>query len=170
MSNEEHRIQSAIIEWAEMAKCTMPELRLLHAIPNGGKRNVVVAAKLKREGVKRGAPDLCLPVARSHWHGLYIEVKTERGRLSPEQRQWQADLTEQGYFAVVVRSVDAAIGLLTDHLRARKCSAVCFADIAAILRGIDSTETESEHGWWETDAGAKFGSAKMEEIERLFSR
>lgn len=36
--------------------------------------------------------------------------------------------------------------------------------VRKILLGIDETECESEHGWWETSSGAEFGKKKLEEL------
>lgn len=77
--------QKLVVEWARRAECTWPEIALLHHIPNGGQRDKAVAAKLKTEGVKAGVPDLCLPVPRGKYHGLYIEMKATGGRPSREQ-------------------------------------------------------------------------------------
>ena len=86
-----------------------PVLRLLYAVPNGGDRHPAVAAKLRAEGVKRGVPDLCLPVARGAHHGLYVELKRVKGSAtSPEQKRWMADLREQGYRVVLCKGADAA--------------------------------------------------------------
>src|SRR5262245_64718583 len=49
--------------------------RLCFAIPNGGARDVITAGRLKAEGVRAGVPDVCLPVARAGYHGLFLEVK-----------------------------------------------------------------------------------------------
>ena len=57
-------------------------MKLLHHIPNGGNRDVVEARHLKQQGVKKGVPDLHLPVARGSYHSLYIEMKAETGRTS----------------------------------------------------------------------------------------
>ena len=90
--------QIALFQWANLSLKKHPELALLYHIPNGGLRNVVVAARLKKEGVKKGVPDLCLPVARGEFHGLYIEMKAaKRGRVSDEQKQWLMALKAQGY-------------------------------------------------------------------------
>jgi hypothetical protein len=93
----EHQEQATLFRWAAFAEARWPELALLHAIPNGGHRNKVVAAKLKAEGVRAGVPDLCLPVARGRWHGLYIELKAKGGRASPRQLEWFGALRRQGY-------------------------------------------------------------------------
>ena len=60
--NEEHRIQAALFEWAKYASAKHPGLKLMFAIPNGGARDAVTGAMLKREGVKPGVPDIFLPM------------------------------------------------------------------------------------------------------------
>ena len=82
----EHQEQVALIHWAKMRSATLPELGLLFAIPNGGERHLFVAKKLKAEGVKPGTPDLCLPVARGGYHGLFIEMKRMKGGRVTKQR------------------------------------------------------------------------------------
>jgi hypothetical protein len=93
-----------------------PELALLHHIPNGGKRDPVEAKHMKQQGVKRGVPDLCLPVSRQGYHGLYIEMKTPAGRASEEQRWWQRKLVDQGYRAEICHGWQAAVHLLQEYL------------------------------------------------------
>jgi hypothetical protein len=94
--DSEHAEQAALFRWAEFARSRLPELALLHAIPNGGHRHKATAARLKAEGVKRGVPDVCLPVPRGGAHGLYIELKTERGKPTPEQLGWIRALRGRG--------------------------------------------------------------------------
>jgi hypothetical protein len=77
-----------------------PELRLLFAIPNGAARDKATGALLKREGVKAGVPDLCLPVARGGFNGLFIELKIGRNRPAERQAAWLDALTAEGYLAV----------------------------------------------------------------------
>ena len=72
---------------------------MMHAIPNGGLRNIRVAMKLKSEGVKSGVPDICLPFPMGNFHGLYIEMKSPKGRISPAQEWWLDSLTSVGYLA-----------------------------------------------------------------------
>ena len=55
---------------------------LIFAIPNGGARHPAVAKKLKDEGATPGIPDLYIPIART-----WVEMKTEKGRLSEKQKQ-----------------------------------------------------------------------------------
>jgi hypothetical protein len=97
----EHDEQVAFIQWCKLNEARYPGLDLIFAIPNGGKRHPVVAMKLKAEGVRPGVPDLCLPVARQGFHGLYIEMKDKRGHVSPEQDEKIIRLCAEGYRAVV---------------------------------------------------------------------
>ena len=80
--------QAALFAWARLAEKQHPELALLFHVPNGGRRDVIEAAHLKAQGVRAGVPDLCLPVARGGYHGLYIELKAARGRVQDTQREW----------------------------------------------------------------------------------
>ena len=89
--------QRFLFQWAGLAEQQYPELKLLHHIPNGGKRDVRTAANLKKEGVKAGVPDMCLPVARGQYHGLYIELKTKKGKVQKNQKEWLSALNKEGY-------------------------------------------------------------------------
>ena len=74
----EHSEQVGFINWFRVK---YPQV-LIFAIPNGEKRAITVAKRLKAEGVVRGIPDLFIP----QWT-LWVEMKRiSGGRLSPEQR------------------------------------------------------------------------------------
>ena len=112
----EHDEQVALFEWAEWAEGRHPELALMYAIPNGGHRHKAVAGRMKAEGVKAGVPDICLPVARGGYHGLYIELKHGRNKATHEQRQWIEALLSAGYFAVVAHEFDGAREVIERYL------------------------------------------------------
>ena len=80
-----------------------PELRWLHAIPNGGSRNIAEAKKMKGEGIKSGILDLFLPVARHGFYGFYIELKFKKNTLSSNQEEFKDFVEKQGYLARVYR-------------------------------------------------------------------
>ncbi len=110
MQNTELTEQQAVMEWAEYQTGRYPELKLLYHIPNEGKRSVVNGANLKKAGLKKGVPDLCLPVAKGNYHSLYIEMKkNKRCRPSAEQIEWLTALNAEGNFAVVCYSAEKAI-------------------------------------------------------------
>lgn len=113
----EHEEQVALMQWAGLQAARHPELSLLHAIPNGGHRSKAQAGKLRAEGVKAGVPDLFLPAARNGRHGLYIELKRQRGgKLGDEQAPWHAALRAQGYEVVVAKGWEAAAEEIARYL------------------------------------------------------
>ena len=111
--------QEALFSWAALARCRFPELDLLYHIPNGGSRNRLEAANLKRQGVKSGVPDLCLPVARGGYHGLYIEMKYGKNKTSENQNKWLEALQKQDYAVAVCYGWQEAQQVITDYLEIR---------------------------------------------------
>lgn len=111
--------QEALFRWAAFVRGRFPEIDLLYHIPNGGSRNRLEAANLKRQGVKAGVPDLCLPVARGGFHGLYIEMKYGKNKPSENQKQWLSDLRKQGYAAEVCYGWEQATEMITKYLEMR---------------------------------------------------
>ena len=114
----EHQEQCALFEWAAWMAKHIPELRLMHAIPNGGKRDIRTAAMLKAEGVKPGVPDICLPVARGEYHGLYIELKRRSGsHATDNQLDWLEKLSGQGYKTAICYGWEEAATVITKYLK-----------------------------------------------------
>ena len=116
----EHEEQVAVFEWAEVAKQKYPELELLFAVPNGGLRHVVVAKKLKAEGVKSGVPDIVLPVPKSEFHGLFIELKYGKNKPSENQKRWATKLTQQGYCVALCYGAMEAIAQIKLYLELKE--------------------------------------------------
>lgn len=112
--------QAALFRWAAMAQKIHPELELLHHIPNGGLRSKSTAARLKREGVKSGVPDLCLPVPKGPYHGLYIEMKRKGNAPTPNQKHWLRALGHQGYHIAVCYSWQEGKDVIIQYLTAKK--------------------------------------------------
>ena len=105
--NDEDRHQSALFRWAAFMEAQHPVLAMLCHMPNGGKRDTALAARLKAQGVKAGYPDILLDVPRGTFHGLRIELKApadegrRAGTVQPAQRAWLDNLAAQGFRAVV---------------------------------------------------------------------
>lgn len=109
----EHEIQKAFFQW--LAFKNPKVYRLAFAIPNGGHRHIAVAAKLKAEGVKSGVPDIFIPVAQKGFHGLFIEVKTEKGTPTKAQLIMMDELASQGYMVVLCKGLDAIIDTVESY-------------------------------------------------------
>ena len=116
MKSEEHAIQCAFVKWARLNERAHPELALLFAVPNGGQRNVIVASKLKAEGVRAGVPDMCIPVARRGHIGLWIEFKSAKGRVSDSQMAYRELLEHEGHRVEVCRAWDDAAEVVKWYL------------------------------------------------------
>ena len=106
----EFKTQSSFIDWVRiMERQQIPELVNLYAIPNGGHRHPAGGGKMKREGVRRGVPDLHLAVARGGYHSLYLETKAPGGSLSKWQVEMIRSLREAGNRVEICFSVDELI-------------------------------------------------------------
>lgn len=108
--------QETVIQWCGWHEGKHPELKLIFHIPNGGSRNTIEAANLKRQGVKAGVPDLCLPVPMNGFHGLYIEMKYGKNKSTEKQEKWQKALREQGYYVAVCYGAEEAERLIASYL------------------------------------------------------
>lgn len=137
----EHDEQCAVVTWCRYASpaAIRPLTSLIYAVPNqgrmGGRRGAMWGERLSREGLRRGVPDLCLPVAcQMHmtrpiqngtvtcyqWsHALYIEMK-RRGEAfeqpTRDQLAWHATLREQGYTVHVAAGCEHAISIIEAYL------------------------------------------------------
>lgn len=113
-ADHEHHLQVACVKWFRMQ---YPQ-QLIYAIPNGGQRNAIVAAKLKAEGVTAGIPDLHIPTARNGYHSLYIEMKNgKKGRLSEHQKQTIQRLQYAGHKVAVCRNIQEFINEVNNYLQ-----------------------------------------------------
>ena len=84
-------------------------------VPNGGNRNPITGAKLKRQGVKPGVPDVLIFDFPSYLkcNGVAIELKRQKGgKLRESQKEWLGKLKYRGWETRVCRGADEAIDFL----------------------------------------------------------
>ena len=113
----EHQIQVSFTQWWEsFARSKGLDPRLGFAIPNGGQRHYVVAAKLKAEGVKPGVPDWFIALPRQGYHGLFIEFKSEKGIQKGWQKGMANVLAERGYMVALCHSFEDARLVVLSYL------------------------------------------------------
>lgn len=114
MNHAEDAEQEALFKWAAYHE----ELRWMHAIPNGGNRNIREAARLKRQGVKAGVWDIFLPAPRNGYHGLYIEMKNPngKGRLSVSQKAFGQYIEQEGYMLEVCNTWLEAKTMICEYM------------------------------------------------------
>lgn len=95
--------------------CDLKKIPIAH-IPNEGKRSIVNGARLKRSGLRKGFPDLTIPVPKGTYHGLYIEMKSAKGRATPEQKEWITLLRNNGYVAEVCHGWREAVEIIDKYM------------------------------------------------------
>ena len=109
--------QIKLFQWAAyMERGKYPQLRLLYAVPNGGRRDRIEAAHMKLQGVKAGVPDICLAYPSGKYHALYIELKVGKNKPSDKQKTWLHNLQEAGYMAAVCYGYDDAVETIERYL------------------------------------------------------
>jgi hypothetical protein len=113
--SESHE-QAMLVQWWRIAGSRLAPNAVLAAIPNGGARGAVTGARLKREGVVKGMPDLILCCARSGRHALFIEMKRGNGRVSEAQRDLFPLLEAHGYGVAICRGWISAMDTIKAYL------------------------------------------------------
>ena len=109
----EHALQVECLRWLRLVYPSV----LCYAIPNGGQRNAIVAAKLKEEGATAGIPDMHIPIPKGGYASLYIEMKNGKaGRLSEYQKKMIQRLQAFGNKVVVCRTFDEFRKEITNYL------------------------------------------------------
>jgi hypothetical protein len=107
LAASEHQLQASLCDYLQFA--ARPEL-FWFAIPNGGKRHVHVALQMKKEGAKRGVPDLAFLLPEGHT--AWLEMKVTGGRLSPDQKTFRDKAIALGHSWGVAKTLDEAIAYL----------------------------------------------------------
>lgn len=106
----EHIEQVSFVNWcrSEYPAC------ILFAVPNGEKRNISVAKRLKNEGVLPGVPDL---VFINLGIIIFIEMKrVKRSTTSQEQKDMHRDLREHGQVVILAKGAKDAANQLQQEL------------------------------------------------------
>ncbi len=109
--HSEHSEQVGFVNWF---RAKYPHT-LIFAIPNGEKRSISVATRLKAEGVTRGIPDLYIPSCN-----LWVEMKRATGgRLSPDQKKVIEYLRSVGHTVIVGKGAGDASKQVLEFLDAK---------------------------------------------------
>lgn len=112
MRHKESSLQIACVRWFRLQ---YPN-HLIFAIPNGGNRNAITGAILKAEGALAGVPDLFVACANFHHFGLFIEMKSDKGKLSEAQIYIRSKLELKGYRVEVCNSVESFQTVVHNYL------------------------------------------------------
>ena len=97
-------------------KFALPKTAIIHHCanevtepgPRGAKRQAILVGM----GVHPGFADL---MVLCDGRALFLELKSVKGRLSPDQEAFRDAVQAQGHAWALVRSLDDALGALADH-------------------------------------------------------
>lgn len=106
-------LQRAVVQALRIA---LPRTAIIHhcanevteAGPRGAKRQAILVGM----GVHAGFADL---MVICEGRILFLELKSPKGRLRPEQEAFRDAVKAQRFGWVLVRSIDDALGALADH-------------------------------------------------------
>ena len=101
--------QAKVVAWARANERNYPFLWMLHSSLNGVKMTKAQAVRAIAQGMKKGVADLFLPVKKGVYSGLYIEMKSEKGRTSIDQSKFLTAVSENDYLAHICYSAVEAI-------------------------------------------------------------
>ena len=107
--------QKALFDWWK--RTPYARRLVMYHIPNGGRRDKIAGARLKAEGVVAGVPDVFLASPRQGVHGLYIEMKRQRGgTVQATQKKLIAALRQAGYRVEVCKGWWEAREVIENYL------------------------------------------------------
>ena len=115
--NPEDEICMALMNWwayqCKLRGCCVNDLTF-----SMGGNNLSKAArgKSKAMGYHAGTPDYFLSVGVGGYNGMYLEIKTEVGQLTKEQKEVIARRRNRGYACAVAYGLDEARDLITEYL------------------------------------------------------
>ena len=114
MKHLESAQQAQVVEWSRWAYKTgkYPMLNMLHCSLNGVKLSGTQAKIAKGQGMLSGVPDLFLPVPKNGYHGLFIEMKSEKGRVTENQHWFLTNAESLSYKTVICYSAKEAISAI----------------------------------------------------------
>lgn len=100
MKHEEDDLHKAALAWFDRQ---YPKVIRFH-VPNGGKRHIREATKLKAFGTLAGTPDLFIVIPGQLQPA--VEFKSKTGTLSPAQKEFRKRYEAQGGSYLVCRSLE----------------------------------------------------------------
>lgn len=115
--------QAALFDFLARMEGRYPALAFVKHTPNGEKRDIVTATRLKRMGVRAGVWDVEFLYPNQadiagrvpgHYRGLAVELKVGKNDLTPDQRRWREHYDYNHWATCVCHTwTDAARLLLT---------------------------------------------------------
>lgn len=117
---KEAEIHIEIMDWVRANEEDFEALKCIYHPPNsffGVSFGIV--KWLQKLGMRSGVWDLIVPLDNGVYSALYIEVKSEKGKLSKQQQEWQQIImknTSKWPLFVEVKDAQTGIDLISKYL------------------------------------------------------
>lgn len=117
-NRSEYEDQVAVFEWAALHEHQWPCLKLLFGSLMGVKLPLKLLNKAKKAGMKKGKPDINLPVPRGGFCGLWIELKALGGQKPKgDQKRILEHLGQVGNAVFACKGSAAAIRTIKAYVK-----------------------------------------------------
>lgn len=113
----EFQESQALWEWCQLNSSAIPELGLMFHIPNEGKRSAITGARLITIGMVRGVFDYFWGFHYSTFHGVFIEIKTQKGRPTEEQLEFKRKWEKFDYECLICYGWKNAAAFMVNRLK-----------------------------------------------------
>jgi hypothetical protein len=110
MTATEHDEQVTLFDLLKRNERKHPEFKTIYAIGNGAFKHPKTARDMRKEGMKKGIPDVHAPYSRMDYIGLYIEMKRlkPKGQLKEHQEEMLGRLASQGHLCYTIWGWESA--------------------------------------------------------------
>lgn len=133
--------QQALFRFCAVEMQRYPELDMLVHIPNEGKRSTSTGGRLKKEGLRKGFPDIQLCAPCGGYAGLYIELKRIKGsKITEEQKEWIIKLNKHQYAAVFCYGWEEAWKIIKAYLENKRAVIADAVKVSLIKAGEEVSE------------------------------
>jgi hypothetical protein len=105
----EESIHRALMEWVSINPLTKQFKDFFIHCPNEGKRSYSYARRLNAIGMRKGVADIFIAVPRRGYGGCWIELKSKKGKLNPDQERFLKDMSSHNYSTYVCYSFEEAV-------------------------------------------------------------
>jgi len=117
---KEAEIHIEIMDWVRANEEDFEALKCIYHPPNSFFGvGFGIIKWLQKLGMRSGVWDIIVPLDNGVYSALYIEVKSEKGKLSKQQQEWKEVImknTSKWPLFVEVKDADVAIDLISKYL------------------------------------------------------
>lgn len=104
----EHDNQVSFFHFVRLKAIGDERYRNIYAVPNWGIRSHAQREYLHQEGMSKGVLDINIDWPSNGYHGMKIEMKHGKGKLSNAQKEWKKRYEKAGYYVVVCYDFEQA--------------------------------------------------------------